>query len=792
MKQPSTRIFRHGQGGAFDTHKDRSQWFYQRAAFPLRDAPPEAHERFWEHPESYAHIADVKWTNAGPTNHAGRVTCLVIDPKNSKNLYAGAAAGGVWKSTNGGQSWDPCWPRLLNHNIGALATHPVNSNQLYCATGEGNLSADSYPGSGIYMTLDGGATWTPVFTAPDGGPLSDQARAQLPRRVGTIAWGRVGENDYRIALGAVSSSESLPAALYLDEGGFGLQPNVFWGIRSYNCYSVVFHPTKPAWLYVAIEPRGAGNGIWRSEDFGKTWRRLKNGLPPGEACGRISLANAACMPSQLYALISSRKHGVLGVFRSDDEGENWREIGGAHFAGESQMSYNNTIAVNPLHSDNVVCGGVNLHLTKDGGATWTEVTTGQRGNAGDPFPPNFVHDDHHAVVITREGVIYSANDGGVAMSEDGGRTWHDRSSGIVNTMFYAADVAQSNSKVFGGGAQDSGTLIAGVPEKQGEPPRSETEFARVLPGDGGWLEFNPVDEEHVFGSTSDLILSRHDRGHPWAFGRQLSGWKPVSISPDVITTAEKEQRAIAVMEIEPVRRPGLKKVWVGTSRLWQTADDGATWEPVSPFFDYSAVSAIECACSDTRVLYVGTSAGGIFRSKDGGKTWSDDMSTAMIPRRLITRIVTHPKSAEIVVAAVASTGVPGTSLHRVDDHGQTPEQLPYSHIFMSSDSGESWRSLDGKYLPDVVYNALTFETEEPFRLFAGGDAGVWVSTIPKEGGDVTWNQWASIAGNMPNVVVSDLIYHAKDRILTAATYGRGFWRLVVEPPAAWKVTQAQP
>jgi hypothetical protein len=165
VKHLSTRDYRHGQGGAYDTHKDRAQWFFQRSAFPLRDAAPLALERFWRHQEGFPHVHDINWEEAGPTNFAGRVTCLVIDPKDPRRLFAGAAAGGVWKSRDGGATWKTCWPTLLNQNIGALAIHPRDGSRLYCATGEGNLSADSYPGSGIYKTADGGMTWTPVFTA---------------------------------------------------------------------------------------------------------------------------------------------------------------------------------------------------------------------------------------------------------------------------------------------------------------------------------------------------------------------------------------------------------------------------------------------------------------------------------------------------------------------------------------------------------------------------------------------------------------------------------------------------
>jgi photosystem II stability/assembly factor-like uncharacterized protein len=745
-----------------DTHKDRTHWFLRRSTFPLRDAMPAALEDFWLHQEKFVHVPHLNWEEAGPSNFAGRVTCLLIDPKNQSHLLAGSAAGGVWRTLDAGLHWTSCWPKYLNQNIGALAIDPNDSTRVICATGEGNLSSDSYAGSGVYETADAGLTWTPYFTAPGGGALQAQARAQLPRRIGTVAFGRDEQERFRVALGAVSNDESLPAALYMDEGDEGLQPNTNWGIRSYNCYSVIFHPAEHNVVYVAIEPRGAQNGIWRSKDFGKTWEHLKQGLPPGELCARISLAISPSHPQVLYALVSSTSHGVLGVFRTRDGGEHWHSVGGRHFDQEAQLSYNNTIAVHPTNPDFVVCGGVDLHLTRDGGKKWTRITTGQRGSAGDPFPPDFVHSDHHAVVIDPAGWIYSGNDGGVAMSMDWGKTWEDRSNGMVTAMFYTADVAPSNSRVFGGGTQDNGTLIAGVPSTPGGAIPPAGEFTRVLSSDGGWIEFDPADEEHVFGSTQDLAISRHRRGQPWAAGRQLAGWTSVSISPKLISSDEQQLRGMAVLEIEPSQRKGVKKLWLGTNRLWRTDNDGRSWKPVSPSFDGSAISAIECASANKRVMFVATSLGKIFRSTDGGITWSGDLANAAIPQRLITRIGTHPKDAAYVVVTVAANGVPGTSLE---------SDAPYAHVFESEDMGVTWRPLDG--LPDVVYNAIAFETHEPYRLFVGGDSGVWMHH---------GTSWASIAGNMPNVVVSDLIFHHDDQILTAATYGRGIWRIKVHEP----------
>jgi hypothetical protein len=229
-----------------------------------------------------------------------------------------------------------------------------------------------------------------------------------------------------------------------------------------------------------------------------------------------------------------------------------------------------------------------------------------------------------------------------------------------------------------------------------------------------------------------------------------------------MTGAEKELRGMAVLEIEPGRQKGRKKLWLGTSRLWQTETDGRSWKPVSPVFDGSAISAIECAAANPEFLYVATSQGRIFRSTDGGESWSGNLANAAIPQRLITRIGTHPKSAGVVVATVAASGVPGTSLNG---------DAPYAHVFESEDMGVTWRPLDG--LPDVVYNALAFETRDPYRLFVGGDSGVWMHDGMR---------WASIAANMPNVIISDLIFHHDDQYLYAATFGRGMWRLRVHEP----------
>jgi len=737
---------------ATTTHHDRCAWYYERAAFPLRDAPPTELEQFWAQHEKYTNIPGLTWEEAGPTNIAGRVTALAIHPGDNACLFAGSAGGGVWMTADGGSNWRPIWKKTANQNIGALAIHPTAPKRLICATGEANLSPDSYPGSGVYFSDDTGTTWRNFFFDPNkekAGPAGMTAQTGIPRRIGTIAF---DPNDQlNFALGSVTHDERMPAGLFLYDKRLGLQPCTHWGRRSYNCHSVVFHPRREGVVFAAVEPRGTANGIWRTTDGGRKWEQLKNGLPSGDLFGRTTLALAPSEPDTLYAVAADRRRVLLGIYVSKDMGDTWQEIGGGRFAKERFMSYNSTIAVHPDDPGFVIWGGINLYRTKDGGKHWRRITSTDRGAR------NYAHADHHALIITRAGLVYSGNDGGVALSENGGDTWTMKSNGMVTTMFYDVDVAPTNSKVFGGGTQDNGTLIAGISGKPGQ-------FTPVLGGDGGWMVFDPADEEHVFASYQNMHIFRHRRGESWEIGT----W--TDVTPKEIDEAERRQRAIAVLAIEPGRRQAAKKVYAGSSRLWMTGDDGASWRPVSHAFDGSVISAIEVSEANPAVIFVGTTKGGIYRSTDGGESWSENLSSGEIPGRLVTRIETHPKMAEAVVVTVASSGALGANLIRTDNRSAKCEEClrPYSHVFFSDDMGTTWQDLDAGALPNVVYHAAVFETRPPYRLFVAGDTGVWV---------VIQDGWMSISGNLPNVVISDLVYQHEDQVLTAATYGRGIWRL---------------
>ncbi len=705
-------------------HKKRSTWFQARSAWPLREAPVRTLVRERNRVrQTLPTPGTVLWDCVGPTNIGGRMTSIICHPQNPDIIWAGAAGGGVWRSTDAGRSWRAVWHDQDILNIGALAIDPNNPAVIYCGTGEANLSADSYPGVGLYKSTDGGVTWSLLAPASTTG---------LPSRIGAIAIDPFDSNHlYAGGIGAYESSPSPKdlGGLYVStNGGATWQREIFISTNNYWCHSIAFHPTKRGIVFATFTENGAKNGIWVSLNGGKKWTQLTNGLPAPESFGRTSLAVSRSKPDVIYAFAenerSGRKDLLLGVFRSADGGNTWKEIGGRHFAGEGQISYGNTIAVHPRNPNRVICGGVDLHLTTDGGKTWKKVTRwdAKRGK------PNYAHADHHHLLIPDAAPerIYDPNDGGLDVSDDGGLTWSNRSNGLAVTMYYDMDVAQSDGRYFGGGAQDNGTLVTVT-------GGSDDHF-ELLGGDGGWMVYDPADVRHLYASYYNMGIYR------WRGGRSADVSPPAS-------TAEQDSVWMVYITMDP---NDSNTVFTGSTRVWRTKDDGKTWTPVSPNLDGSPISAIEIAPADSKRIYAGTENGGFFRSLDGGNTWSPDLSSATLPGHSITRIDTTARlGADFIFVTVANFG--------------------HSHVFGSTDGGKTWTDVDKGRLPDVPHHAVVIRPDAPKTVYVGNDAGVFVS---QDSGAT----WMNMTGNLPNAMVVDLVLQQKDATLSAATYGRSLWR----------------
>lgn len=715
-----------GPSVRLSNHKARSVWFQTRATWPVREAPVRTLVRERSRVQKALAVPSNvtgDWECVGPTNIGGRVTCIACHPVHPERIWIGAAGGGVWESGDAGNTWRSFWNDQEILNIGSIAIDQKNPNTLYCGTGEANLSLDSYPGVGLYQSIDAGQTWH---------LLASCDRTGLPRHIGAIAIDPFDSKHIRIGgigYGEVSQTGNDFGGMYVSrDAGVTWTRSTFISTKNYWCHSIVFHPSKKNIIYATFTEQGVRSGIWRSTDGGKNWTQLTKGLPETARFGRTALAISLSNPQVLYAFAKDEASGsndlLLGVFRTANGGDKWTNVARAHFKDEGQISYGNTIVIHPTDPNHVICGGVDLHLTKNGGDTWRQITQWdlERGE------PKYAHADHHALLMPAAvpGRVYDCNDGGLDVSEDGGRTWDNRSDGLSITMFYDMDVAQSSGLVYGGGAQDNGTVIT--------TSGSASSFFELLGGDGGWIVFNPSDESRVFASYYNMNIYRF-RGEDYK---------------KVTPKAPKDERESVWMAFIALDPSDVQTVFTGSDKVWRTKNDGNDWKAVSPALDGSSISAIEVAPANTKYVYVGTENGGFFRSLDGGEEWSPNLSSSILPGHTITRLETSPTDANILYATVANFGHP--------------------HVFYSRDAGSTWEDVDRGQLPDVPHHALLIRKEDPNQLYVGSDAGVFVL-------DIKTGMWMNLTKNLPNAMAIDLVYHTKDKSLFVATYGRSIWRL---------------
>ena len=298
------------------------------------------------------------------------------------------------------------------------------------------------------------------------------------------------------------------------------------------------------------------------------------------------------------------------------------------------------------------------------------------------------------------GRVYDANDGGLDVSEDGGRSWANRSAGLAITMYYDIDVAQTDARVFGGGAQDNGTLITNT--------GAQDDSFELLGGDGGWMVIDPREAGHIYASYQFGGMHRFRNGS----SRKVSPpFKPQDSGGMWMVT----------ITIDPNNSD---TVYTGNQRLYRTQNDGLSWDAITPNLDGSPISAIEVAAAGSNHLYVGTENGGFFRSLDGGATWSANLAGGTLPGVMITRITTHPSRAREVTLTSANSG--------------------NAHVFQSTDAGATWADIDGGKLPDVPHHAVLTRADAPDELWVCNDAGVFMSS---DGG----TSWRNASGKLPPV-----------------------------------------
>lgn len=665
-------------------------------------------------------VAD--WKDIGPASmetYGGRMISHAFDPVDSKKVWAGSASGGLWRTTNGGNSWQSMTDLLPSTGVGAIAIKPDNPDVLLIGTGEGTIPTylSVKGGIGIFKSTDGGKSWEATSFAYD---------LKKDVSVMKLVWHPTQHNIlYAGATNGMWKSE--------DEGQtWKLIAGTGSNHTTYVCNDIILDAKDPNILYYAIE----GNGIFKSLNGGASAVKLTNGLPTTDV-NYIRMSQCAGANQVLYAsIIAAGNSGLKGLYRTDDGGDHWTKLVNApqapcspDFVGLCSGWYANFVCVSPVDPEHVFLGGITMWESRDGGTSWIQKDRLQCDNCADP-PPCTMYGDHHDMGFSphNPNLIYNFSDGGVAVSRNGGGCFEDKNQDLGTGQFYAIASARTDPNIVSGGFQDHG--LQAVDIRQG---RNWTRWSWL---DGADCVIHPQDAGIFYGTWIDGSYWKYEKnGGRYAY--------PIMSGIDI---NENNGFYFAPICIDP--KNGDVLLGATKQKLYRTDDGGLNWTPV---FTTSVLSDFSFSEADSRYAYaaswVTSASSRILRSEDNGLTWKPALKN---PGGLITDLKT---SAQHPLTLFVSRNNPAANK---------------PHVFKSTDGGDSWTPIQGD-LPDVFVNCLAVDLFNDNIVYAGTDLGVFITT----NGGINWTPFNE---GMPITYIYDLDFNPTDTSLVTGTYGRGAWK----------------
>ena len=589
------------------------------------------------------------WTAIGPRPitgfglpNSGRLNSIAIHPTEPKIIYVGGAQGGVWKTTNGGTSWVPLTDDQCSLAMGSIALDPANPDILYVGTGEQNFSGDSYYGCGVLKSLNGGQTW-----------------AEVGRNVITANGSRRPRISRVLVDKFTANSASTLVFAATDAGLFrSIDAGATWSQASGPTGAVtdlVADPTAQGVFYAANGNIGGNpqNGVYKTTDGGASW--TKTSMPITNA-GRISLAIAPSAPNIVYAAVHAASNSpananaLLGIWQTPDGGTTWsQKHGGDQTLCAQQCWYNMVIAVDPTNAAVLYFGGLSLSKSVDSGVTFADIGTS-------------IHVDHHALAFDplTPTTVYAGSDGGIFKSINAGGTWTSLNTNLELTQFYSGiSVSPTSETTILGGTQDNGTLQWG----------GTGSWPQVAGGDGGFTALDQLTGGTAFAETQWTANSgfsgprRRDAG---------AGQTQFLLRMNGINTADRAL-FIPPLVMDPLRP---RIVFFGTLNLYRTSNSGDQWTNIGPSLggNFGSISSIGVAPSDTMTLYVGSSEGRLSYTHDLGATWPIATGIGTGP---ITDIAVDPRDARTAII-VQSNFTSGGKVFRTTDGGVTWTNLTFN------------------------------------------------------------------------------------------------------------------
>jgi len=636
-------------------------------------------------------------------------------------LYVGTASGGIFLSDDMGQTYRSVFDEAMTSAIGDIAISRNNPDHMLVGTGEANAGGASiaYDGVGVYGSEDGGESWTHLGLDNAGSIGKVVIDPEDDNTIFVAAMGSLfANNEERGIYKTDDKGESWEQVLFLSDSTGGID--------------LAIHPQDGNVIYAAMWERirkpynrqygGETSGIYRSLDGGTNWQELTTGLPTAAGDkGRIGLAISESHPNIIYAYYANAFGILNGIYKTEDGGDNWFLVN-SNVVTTTFNWWFGKIYVHPTNPDDVYLTNINMFRSKDGGNSWYQVF-------------EEAHYDHHAMAIhpTIPDLVYNGNDGGVNQGMPPDYRDSEYRSGLNNFQFYACTIDPNNPEILYGGSQDNGIV---------KTTGAADEWTQLQGGDGFRVVVDPSNSDIVYYELRYAFISKSDEGgpNPKPASSGLAGlfnWNaPLTMDPHDSNV-----------------------LYTGSQKLYRTTNAAESWEAISDTLvrkdnpqgnqRFGTITTVDVSIHDSQLIYVGTDDGNVWVTRDAGASY--DLIKGSLPNRWITAIAHDPHLESGVYVTISGFRF-----------GESEAQVYYSDNY-----GEEWTAI-GSNLPDVPVNDIIADGFIDELIYVATDIGIFVSA------DKGF-YWSLLGTNVPSVPVTDLDIHNEQRILVAATYGKGIY-----------------
>ncbi len=691
-------------------------------------------------------LAGLQFRNIGPFR-GGRVTAVAGVPGQPLTFYFGGTGGGVWKTTDGGASWDSVSDKFFRTgSVGALAVADSDPNVIYAGMGEGCIRGNASAGDGVWKSTDAGKTWAYAGLKDTQQIPRVRVHPKNPDLVYVAALGHTwGPNPERGIFRSQDGGKTWKKILFVDEKT-GASDLVMDPVNPRVLYAGFWQVGRKPWT---LESGGPGGGLWKTTDGGDTWKKLAGGLPEG-VVGRVGVAVSPARPERVWAVVEAEKGGV---FRTDDGGETWKKLNDENKLRQRAWYYSHVYA-DPKNADAVYVLNVAFFRSGDGGKTFDPIRT--------------PHGDNHDLWIdpNEPGRMIEGNDGGATVTFNGGVSWSSLLNQPTAQFYRVTTDDRFPYRVFG--AQQDNTTVEIL---------SRTRGRSIGPGDwhavggceSGWIAPKPGDPDVSFAGCYGGAIDRYD--FRTGEKRNVVAWPQLAVgqAPKDLKYRFQWNAPILISPHDP------KTLYHAAQVLLKSTDDGATWQEISPDLTrnekdtqgysggpithdntgvevYGVIFALAESPHEAGTIWAGTDDGLVQLTRDGGKNWRNVTPSGLPERIQINSVELSPHDP--ATAYVAAT------MYKHDD------TRPY--LYRTRDYGRTWTKIV-RGIPDGAFTRVV--REDPVRrglLYAGTETGLYLSF--DDGAS-----WQPCQRNLPVVPVTDLTIKGGD--LVVATQGRAFWIL---------------